>query len=120
MGENETYARTDHRRLRTVRTRANILGACRRMMAEGNIRPGVGDVALAAHCSLRTIFERFGTLDMLYAEAVDDTTTSGAVLSHVLGEDWRTAGIPGRWVNRIARATVLKGTIDLTRSKCRA
>jgi hypothetical protein len=77
------------------------------MMASGNIQPEVKAIAQAAQCSVRTIFERFGSLAPLYAEALDDPSTSGAVLSHALGENWRVAGIPERWVNRIACAIVM-------------
>jgi hypothetical protein len=104
--ENETGARVDHRRLRTVQTHAKIMACCRHMMASGDIRPETAAIAKAAHCSLRTIFQHFSSLNSLYEEAADDADTAGAVLSHALGEDWRVAGIPERWVNRLACAIV--------------
>jgi hypothetical protein len=106
MEENKVPAKLDHRRLRAARTRANILQCCRRMMVNGNMRPDAVSVAQVAHCSLGTILLRFGTLTALYAEAVDDADTSGAILSLAIGEDWRIAGIPERLVKPIARAIV--------------
>ena len=106
MRENKPSAKVGHRGLKRVRTHANILACCRRMIARGNIRPETDAIAQAAHCSPRTIFLHFGSVSSLYFEALDDVETSGAVLSHVLGEDWRGAGIPERCLTRIACAIV--------------
>jgi hypothetical protein len=89
-----------------LRTHANIVGYCRRMMASGNIRPKAEDIAVAADCSLPTVFWHFSNLAALYAEAVEDDNTCGAVLSHVLGKDWQVVGIPKRWLKRIVSAIV--------------
>lgn len=96
----------DGRRVRTAQTRAKLLACCRHMMAKGNLWPRSADIAEAAECSLRTVFERFNTLAMLYAEAVDDPDTASAVLRHALGEDWRVEGIPQPLVMRIAHVLV--------------
>jgi AcrR family transcriptional regulator len=99
----------DGRRLRTVRTRANIVGCCRRQMAKGNIRPTLADIADGAGCSLRTIHEHFPSVADVYAEAVDDAGIARSVLNHVLGEDWKT-GVAERFVKPIARAIVAGDT----------
>jgi hypothetical protein len=101
MKENRTGEEVeDGRRLRTVRTRAEILRCCRRMMVSGDIRPSAEAIAQAANCSRRTIFARPGAL---YAEAVDDVETAGPVLSHALGKYWHTC-ISDPWLSRLARA----------------
>jgi AcrR family transcriptional regulator len=100
----------DGRRLRTVRTRANIVGCCRRLMAKGNIRPTSADIARGAGCSLRSIHEHFPSVTDVYAEAVDDPGTSRAILNHVLGEDWKAGGVAERFVKPIAHAIVAGDT----------
>jgi hypothetical protein len=72
----------------------------------GDLTPIAKDIARGAHCSRRTIFEHFTGLADVYAEAIEDASTSAAVLNHVLGEDWRTGGVPERFVKPIVRAIV--------------
>ena len=107
MEDLERDSGLDGRKRRTARTRANLLDGCRGLMVRGTIRPDSETIAQTARCSIRSVFHHFPTLAVLYAEAVDDIGTAGAVLNHVLGEDWRVAGVPEHLVKRMARAVVM-------------
>lgn len=64
----------DGRNARSERTKAAIVEAARAAMRAGIFRPTVVDVAKAAGCSVRSVFERFGTAEELYRVALDGPT----------------------------------------------
>lgn len=64
----------DGRNARAERTKAAILAATREAMRAGIFRPTVVEIAKAASCSVRSVFEHFGTAEELYRVALDDQT----------------------------------------------
>lgn len=66
----------DGRTARSERTKAAILLATRVAMRAGIFRPTVVDIAKAAGCSVRSVFQHFATAEALYAVALDTATVA--------------------------------------------
>lgn len=75
----------DGRRMRGERTRAAVLAATRAFMADGNLRPRVGDIAARADVSVRSIFQHWVQVRELYLDALRDPATVAAIADDVRG-----------------------------------
>jgi AcrR family transcriptional regulator len=74
---------------RTERTRLVIIGAYLELLRSKATMPTTRQIAEAAGCSVRTIFERFSDLNALTVATADHAITQGqteAVASHVDGD----------------------------------
>ncbi len=57
----------DGRRLRSERTRAAIVAALEGLIEEGDLKPTAPRIALRASVSLRTVFQHFADIELLFA-----------------------------------------------------
>ena len=72
--------KADGRRMRTERSKAALLDACRDAMRQGNFRPSIAEVAAAARRSPRCVFDHFGSLEGLHRAAIDDQFVRAAII----------------------------------------
>ncbi len=63
--------RTDGRSARSERTQAAVVDALLALTDEGDLRPTAARIALRAGVSLRTVFQHFQDMDLLYAIAAE-------------------------------------------------
>jgi AcrR family transcriptional regulator len=96
--------KTDLRRTRSARYRLTILGACSRLMQEGEWQPSFSQVARQAGVSLATVYKHF-TPEELRREAAADPETRRSILRRVLGEE--QIELPEPVCERLAQAVVL-------------
>jgi len=75
-----TLPRTDGRSQRRERNRDKLLYACRAEFAIGNFRPTIAALAKTTGLSVRTVFQLFGSIDVLYREALDNTSTKACII----------------------------------------
>jgi TetR/AcrR family transcriptional regulator, regulator of autoinduction and epiphytic fitness len=66
-----TAERADGRSARSARTQAAVIDALLVLTDEGDLRPTAARVALRAGVSLRTVFQHFQDMDLLYATAAE-------------------------------------------------
>lgn len=71
----------DGRNLRALRTRANIMAACRALMVGGEFAPPTARVALKAGLAIRTVFEHYKSTEAMHAAALNEETTRRTVLA---------------------------------------
>ena len=64
-------ARIDGRAARSERTQAAVVDALLALTDEGDLRPTAARIALRAGVSLRTVFQHFQDMDLLYAIAAE-------------------------------------------------
>jgi len=64
-------ARTDGRAARSERTQAAVVDALLALTDEGDLRPTAARIALRAGVSLRTVFQHFQDVDLLFAIAAE-------------------------------------------------
>jgi len=64
-------SRTDGRTARSERTRAAVVEALLALIDEGELRPTAARIASRAGVSLRTVFQHFEDMDLLYAIAAE-------------------------------------------------
>lgn len=69
-----TEGQLDGRTARARRTQTTVLEACRRLMCAGDFRPTVVAVAIAAGCSVRSVFQHFTDLEGVHRAALDVRT----------------------------------------------
>jgi AcrR family transcriptional regulator len=60
----------DGRRLRSVRTRRKLVVSFLSLVSQYRRMPGIEDVAARSGCAMRTVYERFHTIEGLVAEAL--------------------------------------------------
>jgi AcrR family transcriptional regulator len=89
----------DGRNARKERTKAAVVEAARAAMRAGIFRPTVVDVAKAAGCSVRSVFQHFGTTEGVLQAALNATT-----FNHVLAQITPNASM---WVERDRRYVVM-------------
>ena len=70
--KNQSGKGPDGRNLRAARTRKSILNAARALIREGDFSPTVIEVARNANCSVRSVFQHFGSIGGLYAAVFQD------------------------------------------------
>ena len=80
----------DGRHARKTRTQEAILAATREAMRAGIFRPSVVQIAKAAGCSVRSVFQHFATAETLYAVALGDEDLQHAILVQIVGEIYLT------------------------------
>lgn len=85
---------SDGRNLRSLRTRADIMAACREYMQAGELAPSVPRVAAKAGRSVRTVFQAYGTTEAMHAAALNEEATRRAVLLHAANFDTRCLDWP--------------------------
>jgi len=76
--------KNDGRTARRARTAERVLTTCRDLMKGGALRPSVEDIAHAAGCSKRNIFDIFQSKEALHLEALRDEQTQAVVLAMIL------------------------------------
>lgn len=93
----------DGRRLRSERSRAQIVAAMRAVIEGGDMDPGAAAVAEAAGVSIRTVFRHFEEIDSLYRElnAQIEAEILPMVMTQFEARDWQ--GRAGEVVTRRAR-----------------
>jgi AcrR family transcriptional regulator len=74
----------DGRTARSERTKAAILLATSDAMRAGIFRPTVVEIAKAARCSARSVFQHFHTTEELYRVALEDDATHGAIWQQIV------------------------------------
>ncbi|BBE34052.1 TetR/AcrR family transcriptional regulator [Sphingosinicella microcystinivorans] len=81
----------DGRRLRSERSRAQIVAAMRAVIEGGDMDPNVTSVARAAGVSIRTVFRHFEELDSLYRElnAQIEAEILPMVMTQFEARDWQ-------------------------------
>lgn len=67
----EAIARTDGRSARSERTQAAVVDALLALVDEDDLRPTAARIALRAGVSLRTVFQHFQDMDVLFAIAAE-------------------------------------------------
>jgi len=81
----------DGRRQRAADSRARIVRAMLKLIAEGDVTPGAEQVAARAEVGLRTVFRHFKDMDSLYremAEVMEREIRKGAALP-LTSPDWK-------------------------------
>lgn len=68
--------RVDGHALRARRTRERIVVAAQSLMRRGDLRPKAEVISCVARVSTRSVFQHFGTLGTLYAEAMTPDMTA--------------------------------------------
>jgi TetR/AcrR family transcriptional regulator, regulator of autoinduction and epiphytic fitness len=113
-----TEERVDGRRLRSVRTRRAIVDALLALIEEGSLKPTAPQIAARAEVSLRTVFQHFAEIEVLFAavserqierlaeryEPVDPTLPLGERLTHFVRQ--RAAAL--EFVAPVARVAHLR------------
>jgi TetR/AcrR family transcriptional regulator of autoinduction and epiphytic fitness len=66
-----TAERADGRSARSARTQAAVVDALLALTDEGDLRPTAARIALRARVSLRTVFQHFQDMDLLFAIAAE-------------------------------------------------
>ncbi len=81
----------DGRRLRSSRSRAEIVRAMHALIGEGDFSPSATRVAEAAGVSLRTVFRHFDDMDTLYREmsAIVEAEVKPILQRPLRGKTWR-------------------------------
>lgn len=74
----------DGRNVRSRRTRSVLVISCRELMAAGNYRPSMREIAKQADYSVRSGFEHFPTVEALHLEAAADDTVMAVILGRVM------------------------------------
>ena len=67
-------AKVDGRKLRSAKTKADLLQACRACLQSGDFRPTGAALARVAGVSVRTVFDHYATVDELCRAALDQQT----------------------------------------------
>ena len=78
--DNDEHLRIDGRTARRDRNRTAVLDAVIDLFAEGNLTPGVHDVADRSGVSLRSVYRYFDDVDDLIAAAIDRRIEAAAPL----------------------------------------
>lgn len=73
-----TIPEIDGRRLRSLRTRRKIVASFLTLVAQYRGMPRLEDVAARSECALRTVYERFQTIEKLVADALAVVLTKEA------------------------------------------
>ena len=94
----------DGRHARKTRTQEAILAATREAMRAGIFRPSVVQIAKAAGCSVRSVFQHFATAETLYAVALGDEGLQHAILGQIVNDAGFT--LPRDEQHRIVMAAV--------------
>lgn len=92
----------DLRNARAQRTKHTIVVACRALMSNVTSWPTVPQIAERAGVSLRTIYERFDSLEHVYQAAIDDPSVRERIMRRILGEAWTSVSLVV--VDRFVRA----------------
>lgn len=71
----------DGRNLRALRTRADIMAACRALMVGGEFAPSAARVAAKSGYSIRSVFDHYKTTESMHAAALNEENTRRAVLT---------------------------------------
>ena len=81
----------DGRRLRSSRSRAEIVRAMHALIGEGDVSPSAARVAEAAGVSLRTVFRHFTDMDSLYREIsiIVEAEVKPILQRPLQGKTWR-------------------------------
>ena len=86
-------------------TRAAIVGACRKLMQAGRLRPTMQACCVRAGWSRSTGYRAFGSVAALRRAAIDDVATQHAILRRILGAERGALGLnAGR---RMVKSAVL-------------
>lgn len=97
--------KVDGRHQRRIDNRILILAHARLKMITGTFRPSAQAIATAANCSLRSVFQHFGSIEKLWLEAIDHEETRYSILAHILGTAMN--GLYPEILDRILFAAVL-------------
>lgn len=84
-------AAVDGRRLRSTRSRSEIVRAMHALIRDGDMSPSAARVADAAGVSLRTVFRHFDDMDALYREmtAIVEAEVTPFLQRPLEGDAWR-------------------------------
>ncbi len=77
----------DGRRLRSARTKQRIIQAFLELLREGNPNPRVGEIANRAGCAIRSIHERFVTVNDLHGAAAEYAINQAIALAPLANAD---------------------------------
>jgi AcrR family transcriptional regulator len=77
----------DGRRIRSARTKARIIEAFLELLREGNVNPRVGEIANRAGCAVRSIHERFVSVNELHGTAADYAMNQAIALAPLANVD---------------------------------
>ena len=100
--------RPDGRTARARRSRLAIETATRALMISGQWRPTAKEIAQRADMSVRTVFDHYGGVDVVWIEAIKDHATKMAIIRAICGDwDYPTQGL----CDRIVQAVVLGRTL---------
>jgi DNA-binding transcriptional regulator YdaS (Cro superfamily) len=97
-------ARRDGWAVRSARTRAAIVAACRCFMRAGLFRPSLEACCRQAERSVAIGYKTFGSVETLRLEAADDHATRDAIVERVIGCE--RAALSDETLQRIVRAFV--------------
>lgn len=78
MKSDLTIPEFDGRRLRSARTRRKLVVSFLSLVSQHRRMPRIEDVAARSRCALRTVYERFQTIESLVAEALGVVLTKEA------------------------------------------
>ena len=79
--------RVDRRRLRSARTKQRIIEAFLDLLREGNPNPRVGEIANRAGCAIRSIHERFVSVNELHVAAAEYAMNQAIALAPLVNAD---------------------------------
>ena len=77
----------DRRRLRSARTKQRIIEAFLDLLREGNPNPRLGEVANRAGCAVRSIHERFVSVNELHGAAAEYAMNQAIALAPLVNAD---------------------------------
>jgi len=77
----------DRRRLRSERTKQRIVEAFLELLREGDPNPRVGEIAKRAGCAIRSIHERFVTVNELHGAAAEYAMNQAIALAPLTNAD---------------------------------
>lgn len=97
---------TDGRALRALRTRTTLILTCRNLMTEGVIVPSMERITTRAGLSVRSGFQHFPSIALLYREALEDAGLRDLLAARILQEHF--SAVPDAVRARIVAAVVFQ------------
>lgn len=96
----------DGRFRRGDRSRQALVAACRQLMAEGRLAPSMERIAALAVLSVRTGFQHFASIELLYRAALEDDGLRAGLARAILGDHFET--VPAAVRDRIVAVVVFQ------------